>query len=240
MQCFAYEEQRCWAAVSCDAALVGEMWRDVRLLDCLTELSAKRRCLKWLRLSLVLSTDPLHSSSAHQSRLPVRSGSLPGRKMHVLPIIPLDSYGIYCKICCIATKTYIEVVLDIAASILGSCWMVAQRVSYSQGAKPWHLLAVMEIVLFIPTLRRFLRAFLKALNLEEYHAVESEVLSGAVLHPFFTEMKIILSCCKIEWCLSVVWFRKLNFNNLIKFHCSMFSFVLLMFIWFLENTMMAT
>jgi len=165
--------------MSCNALLVGEMW------DFWIELSAKRRCLKWLRLSLVLSPDPLHSFARQSSLLPIRSGSTPGRKMHVLPIIPLDSYGIYCKICCIATKTFVEVVLGITASILGSYWMVAQRVSYSQGTKPWHLLAVMEIVLSIPTLRRFLRAFLKALNLEKYYAVESKALSGAVLHPLF-------------------------------------------------------
>lgn len=122
----------------------------------------------------------------------------------------------------------VEIVLDITVSILGSSWMVAH--SGSQGTKPRHLLVVMEVVLFIFTLRRFLRVFLKALNLAKHHAVESVVLSSTALYLLFIEMKVILKCCEAQWCVSVIRFRKWNVNNLIKFHCSMFSLVLLMFI----------
>lgn len=98
----------------------------------------------------------------------------------------------------------------ITASILASPWKETDRACSSQGSKPWHLLAIVEIVLFIPILKRFVRIFLKALNLERYHAMESGVLSSsAVLHPLFMEM----ICCKARWCVSVVWFGKLNIKS---------------------------
>lgn len=70
--------------------------------------------------------------------------------------------------------------------------------SCSQGTKPRRLLVVMEVVLFIFTLRRFLRVFLKALNLAKHHAVESVVLSSTALYLLFIEMKVILKCCEAQ------------------------------------------
>lgn len=40
----------------------------------------------------------------------------------------------------------------------------------------------MEIVLFIPPLKRFVRVFLKALNLERYCAVESQRCFASRIH----------------------------------------------------------
>lgn len=80
------------------------------------------------------------------------------------------------------TKRYIEVGLGIIVSIPDSSWKVAHRAHYSQGTKPC---AVMGIVLFIPTLKRFVRVFLTPLSLERYCAVESEALwccSASVIH----------------------------------------------------------
>lgn len=124
------------------------------------------------------------------------------------------------------------------ASILASSWKETHRVSYSQGTKPWHLLAVMEIVLFIPTLKRFVRVFLKSLNLERYHAMESEVpSSSAVLHPLFMEM----NCCKAWWCVSVVWFGKLNIKNTWEKNMLQWNWIrLLKFVGFFENSVMPT
>lgn len=125
----------------------------------------------------------------------------------------------------------------ITASIFASPWKETDRVSSSQRTKPWHLLAVVEIVLFIPTLKRFVRVFLKALNLERYHAVESGVLSSsAVLHPLFMEM----NCCKAWWCVSVVWFGKLNIKSTWQNMLQWNWIRLLKFIESFENSVMPT